>query len=230
MQAEQALRTLPLREVVARCRDETARYRRDQPYDDRFCFEIFRRAIEGRVEECWQELQGIYRDQLLAWCRRTGGSGSDVEELMALTWEKFWRNFTAAKLASAGSCAAVLRYLKMCAQCVTIDSGRAAMAAGSLDAAAVDVADERPLPGDLQAERSATEEFWQLVDATLHDRRERVLVHLTYEIGLKPAQIQAQRPDLFPSIKTVYQTTRAILDRLRRNAELRSWIEQGQAG
>jgi len=52
-----------------------------------------------------------------------------------------------------------------------------------------------------------------------------VLMHLSLEIGLKPREIQAQRPDLFPDIKEVYTMTRNVFDRLRRSPEFHRWYD-----
>ncbi len=228
MQADRALAALALSEVVDGCRDETVRYRRGEAHDDRFCFELFRRAIAERVEPCWEALQTIYRDQVLAWCRRAGRAGEDFEELAAVAWEKFWQHFTPGKLASAGGTPAVLGYLKTCAMSAAVDAARATAASQRwLDAGELEGPDRQPLPGDVQADRAAAAVLWQLVDARLRNDRERMLVHLTYEIGLKPAEIQARRPDLFPSTGDVYQATQTILKRLRRTPGLRAWFESG---
>lgn len=227
MDLESSPGSLAVAVVCRRCREETARYRQGEPHDDRFCFEIMRRAVVGRDDLCWQELQSIYHDQVLGWCRRSAlGAELDLDELVAFTWEKFWEHFTAEKLAAANESAAVLRYLKMCARSVVVDATRSRSPARSLDESAAEIPDSALLPAEASARRAALTELWEVVNEALRDRRERVLVHLTYEIGLKPAEIQAQRPDLFPSTKNVYQATRNVLDRLRRNPKLREWFGQ----
>jgi hypothetical protein len=83
-----------------------------------------------------------------------------------------------------------------------------------------------------EATRSSVESYddgtgrvalWQVVNEHLHDECERVLVHLRFELGLKSAEVQAHRPDLFPCIGDVYRVTRNVLDRLRRSPALRAW-------
>lgn len=227
MDGEDPPASLSLAVVCRRCREEIARYRRGEPHDERFCLELFRRAVAEHDENCWQELQSVYRDQVLSWCRRSAqGPETDIEELAALTWEKFWQHFTAEKLSASNGSAAVLLYLKMCARSAAVDVGRARGSARSLDEAPAEIADSGRLPAEEYARKAAFAQFWAMVNEVLRDQREAILVHLTYELGLKPAEIQAQRPDLFPSIKEVYQLTRNLLDRLRRNRELREWFEQ----
>src|ERR1700731_1566254 len=84
MQAERALSSLSYGEIVERCREETARFRRGEPHEDGYCFEIFHRAVVDQTEVCWEGLQAIYRDQVLAWCRRASGSTGDVDDLTAV--------------------------------------------------------------------------------------------------------------------------------------------------
>jgi hypothetical protein len=66
--------------------------------------------------------------------------------------------------------------------------------------------------------------FWCLIEEHLRDVRDRLLVHLTYELGLRPAEIQERHPDQFPSVRDVYRITRNILDRLRRSTSLATWL------
>ncbi len=54
-----------------------------------------------------------------------------------------------------------------------------------------------------------------------------MLIYLKYELGLKSAEIQARRPDLFPSVGDVYRLERNILDRLRRSEALERWFAEG---
>jgi len=70
MTVENSLAALSTVDVCQRCRDETANYRRREAHDDRYCFEMIRRAVAERDEHCWQELYAIYHDQVLSWCRR----------------------------------------------------------------------------------------------------------------------------------------------------------------
>jgi len=119
----------------------------------------------------------------------------------------------------------VLRYLKMCARSAAIDAARTRAPALSLDESPVEEADRAPVLAEAHAERDAHARFWSIVNATLRDERERILAHLMYERGLKSAEVQAKRPDLFPTAAEVYRVTRNVLDRLKRNRDLLAWIE-----
>jgi DNA-directed RNA polymerase specialized sigma24 family protein len=219
--------------VVDLCRlarEQTARYRNGLPHDDRFNVEMFRRAVVDRDEHCWQELYDLYADQIQSWCRQAAASlRMDMDEAVVRTWAKFWGNYTPRKLAAAGGLAAVLSYLRMCARSVMMDAAREqqriarACASLPLDHMSVQHAASTPAPDDGVAADAAAEMLWQVIDRGLRDARERVLVMLTFELGLRPSQVQARRPDLFPTVADVYRITRNILDRLRRAPELRDW-------
>ena len=217
----------PIGVLSARCREELARYRRGAACDDGFCLALFRRAVVDRDDAAWQELQAIFHEQVLTWCRSaTGRSGADSEELVCIAWEKFWAHFTPCKLVAARDAAWVLRYLKMCARSAAFDALRSRGPELALDEFVAEHPDRHPLLSEAHADNDARARFWAIVNASLRDDRERVMAHLSYELGLKPCQIQCQQPDLFPSIVDVYQVTRNVLDRLKRNRELRLWCEQ----
>jgi DNA-directed RNA polymerase specialized sigma24 family protein len=218
---------LPVASLCRLCREQTARFRRGEEHDDRFCFEVVRRSIVQRDDDCWAELHAIYHDLVLSWCRASGGSlGLDPEELVASTWVKFWRSYTPDKLALAPGTSAVLAYLKMCAHSVTVDEARSRRALVPLDESHPLEHEEEASPGDLFAIEAARVDLWKIIDGHLRDERERVLMHLAYELRLKSAEVQRARPDLFPTVADVYRISRNILDRLKRSRELRGWIEE----
>lgn len=242
MREAEATEAMSPADLCRRCREETARYRRRESHDDQFCFQVIWRAVTRRDQDCWEGLVGVYGEQVAAWCRRAGGDPAEVEELAALAWAKFWQHYTAEKLASANGTAAVLRYLQVCAQSAVLDAARARgrrapveRQRSSSERAAPDAEmlvnrypDPAPTPEEVVTAQAASAEVWQAVDALLRTERERVLVYLTYELGLRSAEIQARRPDLFPSVKEVYSATRALHERLGRSSALRRWLEEAR--
>src|SRR5438874_4232852 len=236
MPATDLLKRFSLPELCSHCREAILRFRRGEAFDDGYCFEVFRRAVVERNEECWRELNDIYHDQVLAWCRRAS-RGSDIaaEDLVAFAWEKFWHSFGPDNFARAEGTAAVQRYLKMCAQTAAIDVARDRQANASLDRPLSDlegenlslrdlIIDPAPTPEQALSADTARAEFWRLVGGLTNSDAERAIVYLKYEIGLKSGEIQAKRPDLFAEIGDVYRTTRNLLDRLRRSSDLSKWL------
>jgi len=216
--------TQPVEEVCRRCREETAKYRQRKEHDDRFCFELFRRAIEDRDDDCWAELYAIYSEQLLAWCRKAIGSGAAVEpdELVTLAWEKFLFSFTPPKLHRANGTKGVLAYLKMCARSVAIDQVRGHCPTLPFDDAQSE-RDPQPSPAEIHAELAGRAALWEIVDSLLNNEREREFMRMCYELELKSAEIQQRAPDLFPTVQDVYSVRRNVHDRLGRSPKLRAW-------
>ena len=208
-----------------RCRAETRRFRNGEPHDDTFCLEVVRRAIEDRDERCWTELTALYQELVASWCRRAGAAEEEIEALASAAWIKFWQSYTVEKLAAGGSMAAALAYLKSCARSAVMDEGRRR---ARLQAHEEIVPGEIP-PGDERAEpdipRLDSDAFWELIARHLHDERERLTVYLTYQIGLRPAEIYRLHPDQFADVRDVYKVTRNVLDRLRRSRPLARWLE-----
>src|SRR5262249_34309433 len=118
------LATLLATAVCARCRTETRRFRNREPSDDRYCLEVVRRAVEQRDQQCWSELVAIYHELVTSWCRRSGGAETEMDQLVASAWIKFWHGYTSEKLAASGSLGAALGYLKTCARSAVLDQGR----------------------------------------------------------------------------------------------------------
>jgi hypothetical protein len=224
----QRLTDLDLDTLVVRCRDEITRYRRGESGDDRYAMELFQRAIEEQDDRSWQALHAIFHGQVRSWCRIAAHDrADDVEDLACATWARFWQSFTPDKLRSATCCAGVLRYLKMCTWSAAADEARSRRGCLSLDESPIEQVDTAPVLDESSAARDASGRFWAIVNANLKDDRERLLAYMAYELGLKSAEIQAQRPDLFASVTVVYQVARNLLDRLRRDRELQRWFERG---
>ena len=51
---------LQLPELVQRCEHETKLYFRRQEHDSRYCFELFRRAIQGGDQSIWESIYPCY--------------------------------------------------------------------------------------------------------------------------------------------------------------------------
>ncbi len=210
-------------ELAALCRAETARYLAGQSFVERFCFELFRCAVVLRDDDAWAAIYHQYRDVVCRWVGAAQGQQGQDDATVLAAFERFWRAVDAAKFARFGSLAGVLQYLKMCALSARLDAARADRHAAdeSLD----DGATAEPAhPGigmeegvDARIDGAA---FWARVGAVLVDERERLVIYLSYVIGLTPRDIHARHGERFADVKEVYRLKRAALDRLRRASDL----------
>ena len=223
---------LSVAELCRRCSDETARYRSGEPHEDRFCLDLFRRAIVERGEECWTGLVAIYAALVQGWCRAARKTPTaDLDELATLSWERFWRAYTPDRFARATGTRSILKYLQLCVWSAAADQFRNLTWHRSLDEQipqgdddtttwASLTADPQPHPSEIVDEAESVAELWAIIDRVARTEIERVVLRLALGSGLRSREVQQQRPDLFPSVEVVYTTTRTVYDRLRRNPEL----------
>lgn len=213
--------TLSVPELARRCAEETARYQRGEAYAERFCFELFRRAIVERDNAAWSAIYAQYTEVVRRWI----GTRMDPEEGVVTAFERFWRALDSQKFPRFNSLAAVLQYLKMCVYSVAVDQARAASAA----------AGERPIEAALSVPAAENVEgtvarrldgaaLWAIVQRVLADEHERLILYLSYAMGLTPREICAKHGDRFPQVQEVYRIKRNALDRLRRSPEMQGLL------
>jgi DNA-directed RNA polymerase specialized sigma24 family protein len=217
---------------------EEQRFRRGEPRDDCYALEVFRRAVVEGDDAAWEALQSLYQRQVFGWSRGLN-TGASIENVAALAWEKFWQCFKADKFARAEGLPAIQRYLKACVQTTVIDTARQERQTSllSLDrhsefgdrdapSLAESLVDTDPLPEESLVQDEERGSIRQIVSQYVRSNHDRAIIHLRYELGLTSAEIQARRPDLFPIVADVYQTTRNLLDRLRRDHALQTSLER----
>lgn len=208
------------------CRD-----RQDDASHERFCLELFRRAVSGEDETCWEILYENYKGLLCHWilkfARSVGYEVEDLDTLVVDTLAAFWSAFTVGKLAESRGLGSVLTYLKACAVTAVQQEMRiqARLDRQNEDRLALEevemaVPDER-LPDSLVGQQMDAQRLWQIVRQACNDEDELLLAELNFSMGLKPAEIVARYPDDFPSVDDVYSLLRNLRNRLRRNNELR---------
>lgn len=213
------IETLSIAELAHQCGEETARYLRHEPYAERFCLELFRRAILQHDNAAWAAVYGQYAAIVRRWLK---ARADEDDEGVTITFERFWRAVDGAKFAHFGSLSAVLQYLKMCAVTGQMDRARAARSTAadeSLDESAHDLHGRENVEEAVVGAVDAAQ-FWQTIKTLLVDERERTVVYLSYIIGLTPRAICAAHSAQFPDVAEIYRLKRAVLERLRRAPEL----------
>jgi len=210
-----AIERLTVPELARRCAMEMGRYRRREPHADYFGFELFRRAVVERNDAAWAALYAQYAEMVRWWL----GLGPDEDdELVTLTFERFWRAMDVDKFSSFNGLGGVLAYVKICARTARLDYARAASVRAHeepLD----DAADLLPACDDTEGLASAHMDrvaFWRAVRQYLTDEREHGVLYLSYVVGLSPRQIYARHAARFDDVAEVYRLKRAVLTRLRR--------------
>lgn len=210
------------------CQRESSKFFREEVTDDRFCYELFRRALKHKNEYAWECLWRTYRNLVSGWIRASGGAelNTPTEELITLSFEKFWHVFSAssAMFDDFPSLPALLQYLRLCCASIVTDRLRRRKQERLLTdidtvyhLASTDKPDRALLS---QEERTR---FWKHVLTLLNDETEVLLMRTFFIQGLRPRQIQQNHPDIFPTVQDVYRVKRNIMNRLKRDDDLRNF-------
>ncbi len=218
-------------QLAQRCAAEQQLFRQRTPSDERYCLELFLRAIRQRDERAWDLIYQQFSGTVLGWLRRHP-CANRLQDLDApdtyitAAFQKLWQATvvpgpTTPKFTTLAS---ILAYLRSCLNSVVLDEIR------RIDAHPPEVPIDPviPLPAKDTSTLSA-QELWALIERALPDRRERRLVYLLFVQELKPAALVQEAPQDFPNAKEVYRLTRNVLDRLRRNPALRAWMESSKS-
>ena len=219
---------LAVADLARRCREETLRFLRAEPHDDRFCYELFKHAIAGRDADAWEAIISQYRGIILAYIGQHSAAGmlrESDEYWINRAFQRFWMAVTADRFAQFPDLAALLRYLKLCVHSVLLDELRARRT-GSLTSL-----EEVPetAPADTDAEHTALgslagQQLWSAVLREVQDEAERTVAYLSFARDLKPAEIQRRHPSVYASVADVYRVKRNLLERLRRNPEIQGFV------
>jgi len=219
---------LTITELARCCSEETTKFLKQNISNDRYCLELFRRAITKRDDDAWICIYQQYSPLVLTWVNQhqsatplLGQDGS--APLVNAAFAKFSQALTPAKMDNFDSLAAVLKYLKMCVHSVVADEVRARQARQFEEA--LELMEHEPAtddPADSVISNLSAQGLWQVIQEELNGEDERVLIYLAYIHGMKPSEISSQNRRLFPTVDDVYRIKRNVLERLRRNRRLQT--------
>jgi len=229
MSDEIQLQTMAVDLLAEKCKQETSNYFKHQDHDDKYCFELFRRGVQEQDHFAWDVICIQYQSLVIGWVSQHSGfeaSGEDVEFFVNGAFGKIAGTLSPEKFQNFSDLGYLLRYLKMCVHSVITDYNRAADYA---DFANIEEADDEESselsPEDQAMEHSHRQTFWDLTQARLHDEEERVVIHCSFVLELKPQEILNYFPGLFADVDEVYRIKQNVISRLRRDAEFRKLLD-----
>src|SRR5712692_8227887 len=222
------IESLSINDLARCCSEETSKFLKQSASNDRYCLELFRRAITRRSEDAWACIYQQYAPLVLTWVNQhqsaTSLLGQDGSApLVNAAFAKFSQALTPAKMDNFNSLAAVLKYLKMCVHSVIADEVRSRQARQYEEA--LEMMEHEPAtddPADSVISNLSAQGLWQVIQEELNGEDERVLIYLAYIHGMKPSEISSQNRRLFPTVDDVYRIKRNVLERLRRNRRLQT--------
>ena len=229
MSHESNPKSMDVDDLARRCAQETDLYFTRQDHDSRFCFELFRRAIQNGNERALELIIVQYTPLVARWVEKWTNKHPDVpmfhdetQDFIAQAFERFWVSFTPDKFDKSPNLPAVLRYLQMCVYGAMTDAWRKLrrlQIEQDAGEAEQEISDSQPTPED----RLQADEFWQLIKKKCKDPKEYVVVYASFHLDLSPREILAEYSKEFRDIKEIYQYKANILDRLGRDDEFREF-------
>lgn len=212
-------------ELAEGCRRESARYSRGQEQDQRYCLELFRRAIVQRDEQAWEYIYQQYGAQVARWVRAHPSFDICQEEaayFVNIAFAQFWKHVGFPASPTLGG---LLEYLKRCVATVIVDHVRSNDKAGRRSDWDADQMAEIPDNSDnlSPGEHLDVQRLQALIQSLLKNEQERVVVESRFFFGMSPRAILEQHPQLFGDVAEVYDCQANVLKRLARHSELRTW-------
>ncbi len=215
---------MSLSELSDRCASEISKYSHKEAYDDRYCLEIFHRALIQHDADAWEVVQRRFGPTVASWVRRHPNREAayrheSEENYVAISFARLWVASVNNPRLEFTSLAAALRFLHTCLNTAILDTFRTYARPNSI-----------PLPEPGFPEEPMSEdpddgnEFWEAIMSMLPNGREQRLAYLLIQCGLKPREILRRCPKEFSSEQEIYRLTRNVMERLIRNKERLRWL------
>lgn len=227
-------RQLTLVGVGFRCQVETQKFLQRKNHDTRYCFELFRRALEDphldTSKEVWGYVHRSYYKLTVGWVSRHKlfrftGEEADYFANVALT--KMWLYFAkgTGRFSHFTDLRSLLRFLQLCINSEIVDYYRKHVVRIEPD----NEENKNPIER-LHAERprfDAVEqkELWAEVYNLTKTELERLWVYAYFELLLPPRKILEIFPQ-FETVKEVKKTGDTFMKRAKRNGQLKNFLEQ----
>lgn len=192
--------------------------------------DLLLQALTDRDELSWERAWVVWAPRVATWVRRHPQfhrTGEEPQIFVSRAIEKLWRAVDEQKLARFETPVQVLQYLKMCVNSSVVESLRRSMPS---DLIYLDEEEQSTLPdagpqveGSVLAQIERTE-LWQIVAEHARTEQEQVLVEAALVRGLPPRAIAQRYSGIFVDVQDVYRLKRNLMERLGRDARLRSFL------
>lgn len=220
---EETLDQMDLSLLSVHCARELSKHRRKEARDDRYCVELFRRAIIQHNDQCWSVIQQLLAETVRVWLhnhpyRDIALRQESEENYIAQTFARFWYATREQTLAFR-TLHAALSYLHATLNGLLIDTLRSHLRTKS-----VPLPEPDSLAEPAKEDVCDSEGIWDAIQSLLDNERERRVAYLLYYCGLKPREIVARYPTEFMHVKEIYRLNGNIVERLRRNRDRLRWL------
>jgi hypothetical protein len=222
IQVDQPLGEMSLMMLAESCAQEINKHRHNEPSDERYGLEIFRRAVALHDNDAWAILQIQFAENVRFWlarhtCRDAALRHESEQDYIAHAFRRFWLAVSEQTLTFT-SLAGALRYLRLCLHCAIMDTLRA------YAHARLEALPEQGHPDEPQVEdRYHESELWEIIRNLLTNERERRVAYLHFHCNLKPREIMRYCASEFSSEEEIYRIKRNIMERIMRNIDKIRW-------
>ena len=218
-----SLQSQSIANIIDNCRQEALRLISEVGH----CFELFRRALGEGNEPAWEALVAQYRGLVISWVRKfslQSLSAADEDDLLQESFNNFWltlHKMGATIAENFPHVGALLKYLSQCARTAVLAHQRKVISHLRLEER---LKQEAELQSNLGVDEMANEEHEeqrpaveQWLEHRLSDPQEKMLIYLSFDLGLTPSQIVNLHETDFPDKKTVYRVKERVLKRMKRD-------------
>lgn len=226
---EQSPHRMPLSLLTSRCTQEVSNYHQGKVSDERYCLEIFRRALVDNDNDSWMALQEQFRANVVFWLRRHTRRQDALQveseqDYVDDTFKRLWlwgynQRKVLANLADFDahegfrSLAGALTFLRSCLESLIRDNLRACARQQQVSLPEYDLL--VAAPDETEIER---QELWRVIQTILTRKQELRVIFLLYHEGFKPREIAQCYSAEFASVQEIYSLTKNALDRLKRHS------------
>jgi DNA-directed RNA polymerase specialized sigma24 family protein len=193
-------------------------------------YELFRKAIVERDEQAWIDSTARYRAMLISWAGRCTASGATAEhndDIADYAFARAWAALTPDRFERFPTLAALLAYLRACVTSAAIDCARSD---ANFDRVALTIdTDVVATPEQIVVAEAERAEVWRVAGSATQTEQERVVLTESFVYDLPPRAILARHPALFADADAIYTIKRNLIDRLKRNPEMRRLYQEWSA-
>jgi len=219
MQTSNQLIDLTDQEVARRCHEESEQ-RQANPLPS-YCYELFRRAINGGSQAAWDAIYKQYEALIHSWI---GKNDTHQEDLIQESYAKFIHAFqNKYELARFPTISAVIGIWRTITKNVVIDQGRAQEREQRNIPLLAESIDGYYMDGDI--EQLDRQKLIQKIEDLLKDDEERRVFEARFGFDMKPAEIAQKYPEHFDSSEAVSTIVERIKLRLKRNKTIQQLLD-----
>jgi DNA-directed RNA polymerase specialized sigma24 family protein len=222
---------MPLSLLISHCGQEISNYHQGNVSDERYCLEIFRRALVDDDNDSWAALQEQFQANVVFWLRRHSRRQDALQieseqNYVDDTFKRLWQwghnqrkvldnlaDFDGQK--GFRSLAGALAFLRSCLESLIRDNLRACARQQHVPLPEYDL----PVAASAEAEIER-QELWRVIHTILTTQQEMRVIFLLYHEGLKPRDIVQRYPAEFASVQKIYGLTKNAMDRLKRHSAI----------